>query len=191
MEPCLSGIVPELERLTGAAQQFMAPLSDDQLNWQPADGKWSIAQNIEHLAVVNRLYAGVIAAALSGAASRERRDQPLRGGWLSRWLAREMEPPVRKRYRAPNSSLPSARINKQDLIAEFLAAQQVVRTLIDDCWAVDINRTRFQNPFVKLLRFQISGGLLILMAHVRRHLWQAEQIAKTVPAAKALSRPVA
>jgi hypothetical protein len=29
------------------------------------------------------------------------------------------------------------------------------------------------------------------MAHLRRHLWQAEQIAKTVPPAKALSQPVA
>jgi hypothetical protein len=191
MDACLSGIAPELDRLTAVAQQLVAPLSDDQLNWLPAEGKWSIAQNIEHLAVINRLYSGAIAAALAGAAAGKRRDQPLLGGWLSRWLAREMEPPVRKQYRAPKSSLPSARINKQDLITEFLAAQEVVRRLIDDCWAVDINRTRFQNPFVKLLRFHVSGGLLILMAHLRRHIWQAEQIATTVPPAKALSQPVA
>src|SRR6185437_12650954 len=123
MDARLSGIAPELDSLTSTAQQIVAPLSDDQLNWQPAEGKWSIAQNIEHLAVINRLYAGSIAAALSGGASRERKDQPLQGGWLSRWLAREMEPPVVKKYRAPKSSLPPARIAKQDLMNEFVAAQ--------------------------------------------------------------------
>jgi uncharacterized damage-inducible protein DinB len=97
MKPCLSEIVPELERLTRAAQQIVAPLSDDQINWHPGEGKWSIAQNFEHLAVINRLYSGVMAAAVAGAVSRERKDQVLKGGWLSRWLAREMEPPVRKR----------------------------------------------------------------------------------------------
>jgi cytochrome b561 len=87
--------------------------------------------------------------------------------------------------------LPSARIAKQGLMDEFVAAQAAIRALIDACWTVDINRTRFQNPFVKLLRFHLSGGLLVLMAHLRRHIWQAEQIAAAAPPARALSQPVA
>jgi hypothetical protein len=87
----LSGIAPELD-LTAVTQQLVASLSDDQLNWQPAEGKWSIAQNIEHLAVINRLYTGAMAAALASVASRNAkilcRAAGFPAGWHGRWNRR-------------------------------------------------------------------------------------------------------
>ncbi len=41
---------------------------------------------------------------------------------------------------------------------------------------MDLNRIRFKNPFVHLLSFTVGTGLLIILAHDRRHLWQAEQV---------------
>jgi hypothetical protein len=45
-------------------------------------------------------------------------------------------------------------------------------------WSSGIASTsvRFQNPFVPLLRFTIGTGLLVINAHDRRHLWQAERV---------------
>jgi hypothetical protein len=41
-----------------------------------------------------------------------------------------------------------------------------------DC---DVNRIRFRNPFVPLIRFTLGTGLEILVRHERRHLEQAER----------------
>jgi len=41
---------------------------------------------------------------------------------------------------------------------------------------LDFNRVRFRNPFVPLLRFTVGTGLMIINAHDRRHLWQAQRV---------------
>jgi len=33
-----------------------------------------------------------------------------------------------------------------------------------------------KSPFVLVLRFAVSAGLMIIPAHDRRHLWQAERV---------------
>jgi hypothetical protein len=45
-------------------------------------------------------------------------------------------------------------------------------------WSSGIESTsvRFRNPFVPLLRFTVGTGLLVINAHDRRHLWQAERV---------------
>jgi hypothetical protein len=46
------------------------------------------------------------------------------------------------------------------------------------CWSsgIEFNRVRFKNPFVPLLRFTVGTGLMVINAHDRRHLWQAERV---------------
>jgi hypothetical protein len=40
----------------------------------------------------------------------------------------------------------------------------------------DVNRVRFRNPFVSVIRFSVGSGFVILSAHERRHLLQAERV---------------
>src|SRR5260221_10519529 len=42
----------------------------------------------------------------------------------------------------------------------------------------DVNRVRFTNPFIPLIRFTVGTGLEILSKHERGHLLQAERIWK-------------
>jgi hypothetical protein len=39
-----------------AAQAVAAGLTDEQLNWQPAQGSWSVGQCLEHLCITNEAY---------------------------------------------------------------------------------------------------------------------------------------
>ena len=44
-------------------------------------------------------------------------------------------------------------------------------------FTVDAVRTKFPNPFLKGLRlFDVAAGILIILAHNRRHLAQAEKV---------------
>jgi hypothetical protein len=48
--------------------------------------------------------------------------------------------------------------------------------LIYETRDLDLNRLRFRNPFIGLLRYSVATALLVIGAHDRRHLWQAEQV---------------
>src|SRR6516164_4689892 len=38
------------------AKRLLAGLSNEQLNWQPAPGSWSVGQCLEHLCIMNEVY---------------------------------------------------------------------------------------------------------------------------------------
>jgi len=62
------------------------------------------------------------------------------------------------------------------VLSTFIASHNELRSLIHDAREINLNRIRFKNPFVSLLRFTVGTGILIIGAHDRRHLWQAKQV---------------
>ena len=40
----------------------------------------------------------------------------------------------------------------------------------------DLAGVRFQNPFMRGVRFSLATGFSVIAAHERRHLWQAWEI---------------
>lgn len=64
------------------------------------------------------------------------------------------------------------------MLARFLASNEDLRAFLAHAAPCDVNRIRFRNPFVPVIRFTIGTGLEILTRHQRRHLNQAERIAR-------------
>ncbi len=58
----------------------------------------------------------------------------------------------------------------------FHEGNRAGRELITIAARHDVNRVRFTNPFLPLLRFRVGAGLLILVRHQDRHLQQAERV---------------
>jgi hypothetical protein len=181
----MSGLTPDLERLLDqintldlAGAALAAQVSDEQFHWHPRGGTaWSIAQCLDHLAVINIAYTLAIRRGVERA--RERgwaRRAPARPGVFGGIFVRSLEPPVRRRLPAPASVQPRVSRDRKQILRDYHAAHDVVRGLIVDCADLDINRATFQNPFVPLLRVKVSTGLHVIPAHDRRHLWQAEQV---------------
>jgi len=87
-----------------------------------------------------------------------------------------MEPPPRRKFRSPKQIRPRAHKPGQEVLSAFIAAHDELRSLIHEAHALDLNRIRFKNPFIGFLRFSVGTGMLIISAHDRRHLWQAQQV---------------
>jgi hypothetical protein len=66
------------------------------------------------------------------------------------------------------------------VLRAFIAAHDQTRAMVRDAQQLDLNRIRFKNPFIGVLRFTVGSGLLIIGAHNRRHLWQARQVIKSM-----------
>lgn len=167
-------LISELELSDGRAQQLARGLNREQLNWNPAPGAWSIGQCLQHLLAGNELYLPAIANSLRG-----RRESPVEEVVLSRfsrWFIRNyIAPSSTTRARAPRKIRPAAEVEPSVLDA-FLRTNEVARELIRQASAYDVNRIRFRNPFIPLLRFTVGTGLEITSKHESRHLQQGERV---------------
>jgi hypothetical protein len=168
-------LVDDLNASDEHAEKLVDGLDEEQLNWQPAPGCWSVGQCLEHLCITNEAYLHAIAAALKG-----RPDKPVGQiipGWFGGWFIRNfIEPsPQSKRAPAPPKIRPAARVGLS-VLERFLSSNRVCRTLIADARNKDVNRIRFWNPLIKGIRFTVGTGLEIIAGHERRHLLQAERV---------------
>ena len=172
----LSVILSDLRSSEERAASITAGISDAQANWRPGGGRsWSIVQCLSHLARTNRIYADAMYEAVSRSdVQLPAESSGIIPGWLSAQFIRAMEPPVRTRMKARSKVLPLTLGDPNEAVAEFIASHEAVRVLIASASNIDLNHVRFKNPFVSLLPFTVGTGLLVVNAHDRRHLWQAE-----------------
>jgi hypothetical protein len=103
--------------------------------------------------------------------------QEITPGWFARWFIRSFIEPSAgtKRASAPKKIVPGNRV-ALSIVERFLRGNQDARQLIRQAEAYNVNRIRFVNPFLPLLRFTVGTGLKITCGHERRHLLQAERV---------------
>jgi len=168
-------LIDELNTTDRWANDLARGLSPEQLNWKPAEDVWSVGQCLQHLYVANEVYLPAIASALDDRSPSPVQD--ITPGWFGRWFLRTyIEPSPRgKRARAPSRIAPARHIDPS-VLDLFLRSNDVARDLVRRAGAHNVNRIRFRNPFIPLLRFTVGTGLEIVWRHQRRHLLQAERI---------------
>ena len=179
-----SGLPDDLRRLTVEIDEILRqtdalldPLDDEQFNWHPAPGSWSVGQCFEHLNVVNGIYfRGIHRAVERARQAGHRRRGAMTSSALGRLFVWSQEPPFRVKVRAPSRVRPAARRRKAEVWPEFVRFHTHLKGFLQECADVDLNRARFPNPFLPLMKVRAGTGLRILMAHDRRHVWQALRV---------------
>jgi hypothetical protein len=174
----LRSILGDLESTEEQASEIIARTSAAQANWQPNTGRsWSIVQCLSHLARTNRVYAAAMYETVARADVHSKlASQGISPGLFGAWFIRSMEPPVRTRMKARSKVHPLNQADPNEALAEFIDSHKPVRNVIEAASDMDVNRIRFKNPFVPFVRFTVGTGLLVISAHDRRHLWQANQV---------------
>lgn len=167
--------IEQLEVSDRQADAVARGLSAARLNWRPAPGMWSVGQCLQHLLAANEVYLPAMARALDDGTPSV--VQAISPGWFARWFIRAyIEPSVGgKRARAPGKITPAEHIDPS-VLDLLLRSNEAARLLVGRAAGYDINRIRFRNPFVPLLRFTVGTGLEIIWKHQRRHLLQAERV---------------
>lgn len=175
--PEIANLLRELTAADRHAQELLADLTDAQVNWRPNDRAWSLAQCLDHLAVTNQLYLAAVEPAVERALLHGRpRREPITPNAFERWFIANLEPPPKRRMPAPGKIVPAAHLGRTEVLAKFLASQERIRALLGRAAGLDLNRTRFSNPFFRFWRMRAGSAFLALAAHDRRHLLQAEKV---------------
>ena len=180
MPPDIQRILDDLDAADRTADVLTQPLTDEQFMWQPDAGtRWSVGQCLEHLVATNALYGDAIRQAVERAkVAGWKRQGPLVPGFVGQKFVNSLEPPVKRRGRAPTSVRPASKLTRDEIMRRYHEAHERVRQTAREAAAIDANRATFSNPFLKLLKVKVSTALHVVPAHDRRHLWQAEQVTK-------------
>lgn len=173
----LQSVLTELNRTDEEARQLVRCLSEAELNWHPSPTAWSVAQCLDHLGQINSAYIPALQAAVRHAGRNSVAPyEPIQPGWFGRWFIHQMEPPPRRKFKSPAKGKPGTHKSSEEVLSAFVASHNELRSLIHEARELNLNRVRFKNPFVSVLRFTVGTGILIIAAHDRRHLWQATQV---------------
>jgi hypothetical protein len=169
-------LTSELDAADARAIALAKGLTADQLNWRPRPGAWSVGQCLEHLCISNELYMEPIAESLRGPPTGP--VDEITPGWLARWfITQYIEPTTqKKRGRAPSKATPVAQRIDASILDRFVASNVRVRDVIALARNYDVNRVRFRNPYVPIIRWTVGTGLQIIARHNHRHLLQAERV---------------
>jgi hypothetical protein len=167
----------QIEEIKRDVVDLARGLTEAQFNWRPNPQKWSIGECVEHLNVTARLFWPEIASAVNGArVSGWFSKGPYKRTWLGKIAIRAMEPPAKRKFKAPRQFKPPANLPMMQVLSQFMAFQDRLLDLMRDANGVDLGRPRLQAPGSKLIKLTLGQSFGLMAAHERRHLWQARQV---------------
>ena len=172
------GVGGELEAAKADARALFEGLSDAAARFRPAPGAWSMAECLDHLNVVGRLYLGALDRAIDEGRRRGLTGEPpFRYGLLARWLVRSMDAPPLFRTRSPRPFRPAtAAPPVAESLPAFLALQGELLERLERAEGLDFRRVKVVSPASRRLKLGLGTAFAVTAAHQRRHLWQARQV---------------
>lgn len=167
----------QFEAIKRDADRLVQGVTPVQLGWRAEPGRWSIAECLEHLVMTGSAYLPEIDRAIERA-----RAQGWRGTGRSRptvverWILRSTEPPPRVRLKAMRGIAPKPDAVHELVVPRFFAVQEQLQQRLERANGLDLARSRVVSPLARLLRFRLGFTFAFLLAHERRHLWQAWRV---------------
>jgi hypothetical protein len=170
----------QLEEAIASAHALADALDEARMNARPDPVKWSVAQNLDHLTITARRMMKTMESAVDELrAGNQRSTKPYSPGLTARTFLWVLEPPVRAlKVKAPAEFQAAAGRAAHLVRGEFFNAHEELLQRWEEFTAWDQNAALVVSPFDASGRVKYSLGLslLIIPAHMRRHLWQAEQV---------------
>ena len=152
--------------------QLIQPLSHSQLTYKPAPDRWSIAENLEHVTLVETRGRGFVEIALQQPPNPSRRSgYPGSQESLIAMLRDRTHPRT-----GPEQIQPQGRWPVDRLAAEFEAARQRTCEMLA---ATDADLHAHFSPHPLFGELDCYQWLLVLCAHGERHRAQCEEVMAT------------
>jgi hypothetical protein len=177
MTPEIENYLDQLLSIRQEVPGIVANLSDDRFNWRPSPERWSIAQCLGHLNLTAARFVPAIDAAIADARAKGLLSPgPFSYPLLERRFVRLQEPPPKMRGRAFKRFVPPADLPMRDAVAQFLDWQEQIGERLRRADGVDLRRAKHKSPVLPLLTWRLGTMFAMILAHERRHLWQAKQV---------------
>jgi len=178
--PELKDYIHQIDANENAVRSLADRLSESQATWRPGPKRWSIVECIHHLNSTTTAYLPAIDEAIDQAKEMHWIGSgPFRYGRLGTWFVRAMEPPPKRRYSTMAVFMSPPDLPFGDIAREFSSCQERLRQRVHRSNGLDLARARVVSPATRVVRFRLGQCFAFLLAHERRHLWQAHRVVET------------
>jgi hypothetical protein len=148
---------------------------------QPAPGKWSVAQVLEHLNSYGRYYLPAIEKSLKEDKPAKENFKP---GWLGNYFTRMMKPgedgKIANKMNAPRNHRPPENIDSKPVCDNFIAQQQRLLILLDQAKQKNIGSIRTPVSVSRFIKLKSGDTFRFFIAHEQRHFIQIGNVLATV-----------
>jgi hypothetical protein len=152
--------------------------SHDVLQWQPAPGKWSVAQVLEHLNIYSRYYLTAIEGKLH--LNQSGTNTYFSPTWLGNYFTRLMQPAdngtVKKKMKAPKNALPARQPNATAMLEEYIHHQHQLLNLLQIAKTANLDYIKIPTSLSKFIRLKLGDTFRFFVAHEQRHFLQLQNV---------------
>lgn len=142
---------------------------------QPAPGKWSVIEVLEHLNSYSRYYLLAIEKSLHV-------DKPSTGlfkpGWLGDYFTKLMKPKengtIANKMKSPKDHRPPKFLDAFPVLNSFLEHQQYLLEMLEQAKSKNIGNIRIPVTISKFIKLKLGDTFRFLIAHEQRHFVQIE-----------------
>lgn len=178
----LSQSVNETIATTHQLQQLLPAL----LNKQPAPGKWSIAQVIEHLNSYNRYYLPEMEKALKEKGNNISYNPLFKAGVFGNYFTNMMQPKedgrIANKMQAPKDHRPTDILNTDKVLAEFIKGQEQLLELLAWAAKTDMGKLKVPISISRFIKLKLGDTFRFLIAHQHRHFIQVSNVVTAIDA---------
>ena len=180
-EDLISQLQADVKQIIAAAEH-LETADPVKLNYCPEEGKWSVAQVLEHLNAYNRYYLPAIERSMVQI-SKDTSAWFVPGFW-GNYFTNMMMPKnvyeVKNKMKAMKTYTPAKGLNVESVFREFFQHQNKILQLLDVAKRRNMNSIRIPISITKLIRFKLGDTFRFLIAHEQRHMIQARNAVKAV-----------
>lgn len=152
-------------------------LSEKQLNWKPDSQTWSIAQNIDHLIVVNETYYPVLASLKEGT---YKTPFIAKLGFIVSFFGKTILNAVKQDRKRKMKTFPvweptDSQV-KGEILQRFKIHQDELKRQIETMKELVEKGAVISSPASKNIVYKLETAFDIIVSHEQRHLEQAKEI---------------
>ena len=179
LETQLSRWRDELNSVEQEVRLDLSKLSAEQFNWRPAEGKWSVAECLDHLALVTRLMLDQAKPVLEKARAAGMTGQgPYRYGVMGGWFVKMMEQPGKRPMPSPKNFAPGSSLEQAEVLARYQGVMRDFAETMEASYALPLDKLKARSAAEGggWLKFNIAAWYAATLAHNRRHVAQARRV---------------
>ena len=144
---------------------------------QPAPGKWSVAQTIEHLNTYGRYYLPQLTEALNKTVYRP--NAYFSPGVLGSYFTKTMKPKpdgtIPNKMKAFKNHSPEPDVDSKIALDEFERQEILLLHLLDRARSTDIGKNRIPVSIARFIKLKMGDVFAFLIAHHQRHFVQIDR----------------
>jgi hypothetical protein len=171
--------INRLDELTLKFSREFGELSEREIHWKPDPETWSIAQNIEHLILINQSYFPMI-----DKLRNKNHKKPFTANFsflvnfFGRTILKSVQPSTSRKTKTFSIWKPAENSMSKNVVFRFMKHQEKLKQKIIQSEDLLKQNAIISSPANPKIVYKIDAAFKIILAHEERHFQQAKKLLK-------------